>query len=101
MVEIENLYRRLFYSRSTPITFGSCLPTWPSTPMVSLDLRRRIPLWASDRPLSLPVTEQTPSLSYGIAGSSQTEHNCPICGKPVDRELGEAQPIVPPTAVGW
>ena len=36
------------------------------------------------RPLSLPVTEQTPSLRYGIGRPSQTEHNCPICGKPVD-----------------
>ena len=35
------------------------------------------------RPLPLLVTEQTPSLSYGIARSAQTEHNCPICGKPL------------------
>jgi hypothetical protein len=35
-------------------------------------------------PLSLSVTEQTPSLRYGTARSSQTEHNCLICGKPVD-----------------
>jgi hypothetical protein len=34
------------------------------------------------RPLLL--AEQTPSLRYGIARSSQTEHNCPICGKPID-----------------
>jgi hypothetical protein len=36
------------------------------------------------RPLPLAVTQQTPSLRYGIARSSQTEHNCSICGKPVD-----------------
>jgi hypothetical protein len=43
------------------------------------------------RALSLPVTEQTLSLSYGIAGSSQTEHNCPICGKPVDINTSKAE----------
>ena len=43
------------------------------------------------RPLSLPVTEQTPSLSSGIAASSQTEHNCPICGKPVDINTSKAE----------
>ena len=42
------------------------------------------------RPLSLPVT---PSLSYGIAGSSQTEHNCPICGKPVDINTSKAEAV--------
>jgi hypothetical protein len=36
------------------------------------------------RPLPSPVTEETPSLRYGITRSSQTEHNCLICGKPVD-----------------
>ena len=41
------------------------------------------------RPLSLPVTEQTRSLRYGIAHSSQTEHNCPICGKPVDINISK------------
>ena len=35
------------------------------------------------RPLPLPVTEQTPSLRCGITRSSQTQHHCPICGKPV------------------
>jgi hypothetical protein len=34
--------------------------------------------------LPVPLTEQTPSLRYGIARSSQTEHHCPICGKTVD-----------------
>jgi len=36
------------------------------------------------RPLPLAVTKQPPSLRYGIARSSRTEHNCFICGKPVD-----------------
>ena len=35
------------------------------------------------RPLAVPVNEQSPSLSYSSARSSQTEHNCLICGKPV------------------
>ena len=33
---------------------------------------------------SLPLSEQTPSLRCRMARSSQTEHNCSICGKPVD-----------------
>ena len=38
----------------------------------------------ADRPLPLAVAEQPPLLRFGIARSSQTEHNCLICGKPVD-----------------
>jgi hypothetical protein len=49
--------------------------------MVSPDQEKN-PIMAV-RPLPLLVTEQTPSLRYGIALSSKTEHNCPICGKPV------------------
>jgi hypothetical protein len=36
------------------------------------------------RPVPLAVTEQTLSLRYGVARSSQKDHNCPICDKPVN-----------------
>ena len=36
------------------------------------------------RPLFLPVTEEAPSLRYSKAPPSQTEYDCPICGKPVE-----------------
>ena len=45
------------------------------------------------RPLPLLVTEQTPSPSYGIAGSSQPGHNCPICGKPLTSTLPRTMPL--------
>jgi hypothetical protein len=52
-------------------------------PAVSLDQQKN-PIMAV-RPLSLLVTEQTPSLRYGIARFSQTEeHHCLMCDKPVD-----------------
>ena len=45
------------------------------------------------RPLSLLVTEQTPSVRYGRARSSQPEHNCPICGKPLTSTLPRTMPL--------
>jgi hypothetical protein len=44
------------------------------------------------RPLPLLVTEQTSSLSYGIARSSETKHNCPICGKPLTSTTPRTMP---------
>lgn len=44
------------------------------------------------RPLRFLVTEQTPSLVYGIVRSSQTEHNCPICGEPLTSTLPRTMP---------
>lgn len=73
---------RLAGSIFLPVTSDSCSTTCLSTPMVS-PMRRGILIMAA-RPPRLAFTQQTPSLRYGMAPFSQTEHNCLICGKPVD-----------------